>query len=315
MISERLPFAHRYELTGSYATISKRAEFIFLGDFNDMIDGMNVKIPAKFTGLEITRFYGFGNETVRDESLVEAEYYNVNQRYFNAGFYLKIPVQKDLTVHTGILFELANVLQQEDHLVNELQPYGLGTLDFLALSTLFRYDNRDDKEIPYTGYYFDAYAEIYPPTLNNKDFFGKITLDGRTYLTSKNFTDLTLALRAYSEIAWGDYPFYKGASIGGKKTLRGFTRDRYVGDFAVLGSAELRYYLTKVYFLIPFQFGINLFTDTGRVFYADEESFKWHTSFGGGFWFSINERAINFSLNIAKSPETLRFYISAGQMF
>jgi hypothetical protein len=100
----------------------------------------------------------------------------------------------------------------------------------------------------------------------------------------------------------------------GKKNFRDL-HARYVGDFAVLGSAELRYYLTKVYFLIPFQLGINLFTDTGRVFYADEESFKWHTSFGGGFWFSINERAINFSLNIAKSPETLRFYISAGQMF
>jgi hypothetical protein len=52
----KIPFAHRYELTGSYATISKRAEFIFLGDFNDMIDGMNVKIPTKFTGLEITDF-------------------------------------------------------------------------------------------------------------------------------------------------------------------------------------------------------------------------------------------------------------------
>jgi hypothetical protein len=311
----KLPFAHRFDLTGSYATISKRAEFIFLGDFNDMIDGMNVKIPAKFTGLEITRFYGFGNETVRDESLVEEDYYNVNQRYISAGFYLKIPVKKELTIHSGILFELADVLEKENTLAYELQPYGLGTLDFFALSALLRYDNRDDKEIPFTGYYFDTFAEVYPPTLNNKDFFGKITFDGRTYLTPKYLPDLTLALRAYSEIAWGDYPFYKGASIGGKKTLRGFTRDRYVGDYAVLGSAELRYYLTKVYFLIPFQFGINLFTDTGRVFYADEESFKWHTSFGGGFWFSINDRAINFSLNIAKSPETLRFYISAGQMF
>ncbi|MBK9099230.1 MAG: BamA/TamA family outer membrane protein [bacterium] len=311
----KLPFAHRYELTGSYAAISKRAEFIFLGDFNDMFDGLNVKIPAKFTGLEITRFYGFGNETVRNDSLVKAEYYNVNQRYFSAGFYLKIPVLKDLTVHTGLLFELSTVLRQEDHLINELQPYGLGTLDFFAVSTLLRYDNRDDKELPFTGYYFDIYGDIYPPTFNNKDFFGKITLDGRTYLTPKYFNDLTLALRAYSEIVWGDYPFYKGASVGGKKTLRGFSRDRYVGDFAVLGSAELRYYLTKVYFLIPFQLGINLFTDTGRVFYDDEKSFKWHTSFGGGFWFSINDRAINFSLNIAKSPETLRFYITAGQMF
>jgi hypothetical protein len=311
----KLPFAHRYDLSGSYATISKRAEFFFLGEFNDIINGMNVKIPAIFTGLEITRFYGFGNETVRNDSLVNENYYNVNQRYFNAGFYLKIPVHKDLEFHTGILFELASVLRQENHLVYELQPYGIGTLDFFEISTLLNYDSRDNIELPLTGYYFDIAGDIYPPTLNNKDFFGKVTLDGRTYLSTHYVTDVTLALRAYSEIACGDYPFYKGASIGGKKTLRGFSRDRYVGDYAVLGSAEIRYYLAKVFFLIPFKLGMNLFTDTGRVFYRGEDSSRWHTSFGGGFWFSINDKKINFSINYAKSPETFRFYLSMGQMF
>ncbi|MGB5288150.1 MAG: BamA/TamA family outer membrane protein [Ignavibacteriaceae bacterium] len=311
----KTPYAHRFDLTGSYATLSKRSEFIFLGDFNDLIDGMNVKVPARFTGLQITRFYGFGNESVRNDSLVRENFYNVNQEYFGAGFLLKIPLYEDIEFHTGLLLELSRVLRQENRLVNELEPYGLGTLDFFALSTSLKFDNRDDKEMPFTGYYFDIYSDIYPPTLNNKDFFGNVSLDGRTYFSGKYLTNYTLALRAYSEFAWGNYPFYKGASLGGKKTLRGFTRDRYVGDVALLGSIELRYYLAKVYFLIPFKLGMNLFTDTGRVFYEGEESSRWHTSFGGGFWFSINERAINFSLNLAKSPETLRFYLSIGQMF
>ncbi|MBT8383859.1 MAG: BamA/TamA family outer membrane protein, partial [Ignavibacteria bacterium] len=309
------PYSTRLDLSGSYATISQRAEFEFLGDFNNLIGGMNVKVPAKFTGLEITRFYGIGNETVRDDSLLEANYYNVNQQNFNTGFYLKIPVLENVDVYTGLLLEFISVLQQENKLVNELQPYGLGFLDFFALSTSLRFDNRDDKELPFEGYYFDLYADVYPQTLNNKDFFGKIILDGRTYFSSHYITDFTLALRAYSEIAWGEYPFYKGASIGGKKTLRGFARDRYIGDYALMGSAELRYYLAKIYLLIPSKLGMNLFTDTGRVFLSGESSNRWHTSFGGGFWVSIHERAINFSLNFAKSPETFRFYLSIGQMF
>ena len=309
------PYSSRLDLSGSYATVSQRAEFEFLGEFNNLTGGMNVQVPAKFTGLEITRFYGIGNETVRDDSLLEANYYNVNQQYLNAGFYLKIPVFKNLDLHTGLLLEFISVLKQENKLVNELQPYGLGFLDFFALSTSLRFDNRDDKELPFEGYYLDLYADVYPQTLNNKDFFGKIILDGRTYFSSYFITDFTLALRAYSEIAWGGYPFYKGASIGGKKTLRGFPRDRFIGDYALMGSAELRYYLGKIYLLIPFKLGMNLFTDTGRVILRGESSNKWHTSFGGGFWVSIHEKAINFSLNIAKSVETFRFYISVGQMF
>jgi len=309
------PYSVRLDLSGSYATISQRAEFEFLGDFNNLIGGMNVKVPARFTGLEITRFYGIGNETVRDDSLLKANYYNVNQQYLNAGFYLKIPVIKNVDFHAGLLLEFISVLKQENKLVNELQPYGLGFLDFFALSTSLRFDNRDDNELPYEGYFLDFYADVYPQTLNNKDFFGKIVLDGRTYLSSHFITDFTIALRAYSEMAWGEYPFYKGASIGGKKTLRGFPRDRFIGDYALLGSAELRYYLGKIYFLIPFKLGMNLFTDTGRVFLTGETSTIWHSAFGGGFWVSIHERAINFSLNFAKSAETFRFYLNIGQMF
>jgi hypothetical protein len=309
------PYAHRLYISGSYATISQRAEFEFLGDFYNMFAGMNVRIPAKFTGLEITRFYGFGNESVRNDSLLEANYYNVNQQYLGGGFYVEVPIIKNIELHAGLLLEFISVLKQENKLANELQPYGLGFLDFFALSTSLLFDSRDDKELPFEGIYFDIYGDIYPQTFNNKDFFGKIVLDGRTYYSSNLITDYTLALRAYSEIAWGDYPFYKGASIGGKKTLRGFSRDRFIGDYALMGSAELRYYLTDVNFLVPFKLGMNLFTDAGRVFLNGESSSKWHSAFGGGFWISIYERAINFSLNFAKSPETFRFYLSVGQMF
>ena len=276
---------------------------------------MNVKIPATFTGLEITRFYGFGNETVRNDSLVEADFYNVSQRYAGAGFYFNIPIVKHLDINAGLLFEYSNVKEQPTTLLGQLKPYGLGILDFLAISTSLQYDNRDDMEMPSKGYYLSIYGDVYPTTINNTDFFGKVVVDGRTYLSSYWITDYTLALRAYGEAAWGKYPFYKGASIGGKHTLRGFPRDRFVGDYSILGEVELRFYITKLYILVPFNFGMNLFTDTGRVFLIGESSHKWHTSFGLGIWGSIYNKSINFSLNVARSPETFRVYLSIGQMF
>lgn len=309
------PFSHRYDLSASYSTISERPEVIFTGDFNDFIRGINVKIPVKYTGLEITRFYGFGNQSIRDEKLVEEEYYNVSQKYFGVGSYFEIPVINHLTFQPGFLFEFSHVLKREGKLVTELNPYGLGSHNFFALSVSFLFDNRDDRDFPYNGYYFKLYSNIYPDVLNNKDFFGKLSFDGRSYLSSNYITDFTLALRTYSETAWGYYPFYKGATIGGKKTLRGFPRDRYVGDYSLMGSAELRFYLTKVFFLVPFKLGMNLFSDCGRVFLEGETSNLWHTSYGGGFWFSFNKRMINFSINYAKSPETFRIYLSLGQMF
>ena len=309
------PFAHRFDLSASYSTISERPEVIFKGDFNDMIKGINVKIPVTYTGLEITRFYGFGNETIRDEKLLEEKYYNVSQKYFGTGIYFNIPVVKDLEFQPGLLLEFSHVMKKKERLITELNPYGLGDHDFFALSTLIRFDNRDNEAFPFEGYYFSLNSEIYPDALNNKDFFGKVSFDGRTYLTYHFITDYTLALRTYSEAAWGDYPFYKGASIGGKKTLRGFSRDRFVGNYSLMGSAELRYFLADISFLVPFKLGMNLFSDCGRVFLENKSSDMWHSSYGGGFWFSINKRLVNFSINYAKSPETFRIYLSLGQMF
>ncbi len=309
------PFAHRFNLSGSYATKSQRAEFEFLGEFNDMIEGANVKIPAKYTGLEITKFFGLGNETERDDSLFEADYYNVHQRYLGTGFNVKIPTEMNMELSLGLLLELSNILKEDDRLVTEIEPYGIGELDFLAVSASINFDNRDNIEMPFTGHYLNLYSDFYTKTFNNENFFGKLIFDARTYITNELITRTTLALRAYSEMVWGKYPFYKGASIGGSNTLRGFSRDRFVGDHAVLGSAELRFFLADINLLIPFKFGMNLFSDAGRVFYEDEVSKQWHTSFGGGFWFSVYKRTLNLSVNVAKSPEDIRVYVNLGQMF
>jgi outer membrane protein assembly factor BamA len=309
------PYGHRFDLSGSYATRSNRAEFEFLGDFNDMFEGINVKIPIRYTGLEITKFFGFGNETANDDSLLEAGYYDVNQKYYGAGFNIKIPTESDIELRVGLQLEFSDILKQDERLLTTLNPYGTGELDFITLSGSIRFDDRDHTEMPSEGYYFCLYGDFYPKSISNEQNFGKAVFDGRTYLSDEFITPFTLALRTYGEMVWGAYPFYKGASIGGSNSLRGFYRERFVGDKAIMGSAELRYFLADVFILIPFKMGMNLFTDAGRVFYENEDSKKWHSSFGGGLWFSVYEKTLNLSVNIAKSPEDLRLYINLGQMF
>ena len=150
-----------------------------------MFEGLNVQIPVRYTGLEITRFFGFGNESVRNDSLLEADYYNINQKYFGAGFNVKIPTEIDLELRIGLNLELSDILKPDDRLITTLNPYGTGSFDFITLSSSIRFDNRDNIEMPSEGNYLCIYGDFYPKSINNNQYFGKVVIDCRTFLSDE----------------------------------------------------------------------------------------------------------------------------------
>jgi hypothetical protein len=58
----------------------------------------------------------------------------------------------------------------------------------------------------------------------------------------------------------------------------------------VYGSADLRIPLSRLKLIIPGQQGIFGFVDGGRVYLEGESSDEWHSSFGGGIWFTFLTR-------------------------
>ena len=70
-------------------------------------------------------------------------------------------------------------------------------------------------------------------------------------------------LRVSGKKVWGTFPFHESAFIGGASTLRGWPKQRFAGDAALYGNAELRLFLTKFFLVLPGDFGVFGLADPG----------------------------------------------------
>ncbi len=129
-------------------------------------------------------------------------------------------------------------------------------------------------------------------------------------------TNPTLALRAAAKKVWGRVPYHEAAYIGGGGTLRGFDRQRFAGDAALYGNAELRFDLGTFKFLtLPTDFGVFGLADAGRVYVNGSSPGGWHTAGGGGVWFGPVSRTSTVSFAVARSTEQTSVYLGIGVMF
>ena len=86
--------------------------------------------------------------------------------------------------------------------------------------------------------------------------FGEVHGEAATYLTPETTFGPTLALRAGGKKVWGRFPFFESAFIGGAATVRGLREQRYAGDAALYGNAELRVRLGRFFVALPGDFGV-----------------------------------------------------------
>jgi hemolysin activation/secretion protein len=118
-----------------------------------------------------------------------------------------------------------------------------------------------------------------------------------------------VALRAGGQMLWGGFPVHESAFLGGRTSLRGYETDRFAGDASLFGSTELHLPITTLTLLVRGELGVFGLADAGRVFVDGESPGGWHTSIGGGTWFSTLGHTL--SLAYAKG-ETGRLYLRLG---
>jgi hemolysin activation/secretion protein len=114
---------------------------------------------------------------------------------------------------------------------------------------------------------------------------------------------------------WGDYPFHEAAFLGGARTVRGFTQQRFAGDASLYGNLELRLALTRFFLVVPGKVGVFGLSDAGRVYLASAPSDRWHTAAGGGVWAWFVYPANVLTLAVARSAERTTVNFKAGFAF
>jgi outer membrane translocation and assembly module TamA len=179
-----------------------------------------------------------------------------------------------------------------------------------GVRALLELERTDGKGAPRRGYRFRAEASGYPVAWDVGDAFGRAAAQVSGYVPL--IGELHLATRLGGMGVFGAAPIFESAFIGGRHSLRGFRSDRFAGDAAVYGGAELRLPLGTLPLLVNGEVGVFGLADAARVWHDGDSPGGWHTGVGGGAWFGVFGRAVSAAY---AHGERGRFYVWAGLPF
>ncbi len=264
-------------------------------------------LHLRASGIDVVRFYGFGNETPDTGSTA---FHKVPQEQYLIAPTVTWSVSATTHASLGIVLKDAESEPDSTRLVGVLRPYGIGSFWQAGATGGIRVDTRDRPAWASRGVLFEIRGSAYPAGLDVKSAFGDVAGQAATYLTVPHGP--TLALQVAGSRVFGTYPFHEAAFVGGASTVRGLAEHRLAGDAALVGNVELRASVARFYALLPIEVGVFGLADAGRVFLSGETSDVWHGAAGGGLWFAFLNRTNTFTVAAAHSAERTGIYVRAG---
>ncbi len=313
------PFSSKHTFRAGFAFKAKAFRLDYQGEFRRENSAAYTSISALASGIEIFRFYGFGNETTSKE---DDDFYKVQQRQYSFDLSFNLPLAGPLSFSVGPMVKYSNTNLNQNNLISAMRPYGAEHFGQIGVHGRLVYDTRNRISAPSHGALIFLEGKYFPALWDVKSGFGYLHIESSTYLTASSISlQPTVAIRMGGERVFGEYPFHEAAFIGGGglthsgSTVRGFYAQRFAGDSAIYGNAELRLRLSDIYFFLPGEMGLFVLGDVGRVYFGGENSKKWHRAIGGGIWLSLLDRKNTLSIALAKSDERLGLYVSGGFSF
>ena len=302
------PYRSKLALRAGYATGAKAFRAEFQGDFRRVNSRVRTGLFLRASGVEVVRFFGFGNETPR---LDDDAFYRVKQQQYVVAPSVSFPVGSRGALTLGPTLKYVHTDRDSTRFITQFAPYGVSSFGMVGGAAELEWDARD-APVARRGVRVLAGGTVYPGVWDVADAFGEVHGEVATYLTAPTTFGPTLALRAGGKQVWGTYPYFESAFIGGAGTVRGLREQRYAGDAAAYGNAELRVRLGRFFVVLPGDFGVFGIADAGRVWLEGESSDSWHSGFGGGLWFAFLDPANTVALSLVRGDNRTAFYLRAG---
>ena len=261
--------------------------------------GLSLDVSA--TQFETFRFFGYGND-VDATSDVSARVYRDQVTIRPAVF----RETEGSYVGIGPIVRYGKPNYEEGSPLDVQRPLGVDAFAQAGAAAELRLSRGYHLGGDAHGYSLELGGTAYPALLDVTEAFGGVRGVARAWIPiGRPF----LALRAGGQKMWGGVPVHEAAFLGGRTSLRGFETNRFAGDAAVFGTTELHVPLGTVELLMRGDVGIFGLADAGRVFVGDTSPDGFHTSYGGGIWFS----SLGQMLSLAYATgETGRLYLRLG---
>ena len=308
----QLPYSSHVVVRAGYATAAATYRAELTGEFRGIVPPVIVTLRLRASGIDVLRFYGFGNETPTTGA---TDFYKVKQQQYLVAPALRFALSRSADFSVGPVYKFAHTKLEPGTFIDAARPYGVADYGQIGGTADFRADTRDVPRAASRGIEFHFGGSVYPKALDVGAAFGEGHAEAATYLTARMPLQPTLAVRVAGKKVWGTYPLHEAAYVGGATTVRGFVEHRFAGDASVYGNVELRFSVAKFFFLVPTEVGLFGLGDAGRVFLSGETSDRWHAGAGGGLWLAFLNRANTVSVAAAHSVEGTRVYVRAGFPF
>lgn len=314
------PYTQKHILKANYFFATNGFELTYNALFPKSLGKWDLDLETRFTSPNFTiNYFGPGNETVNNDEIYGMDYNRVRIRMlklmpsikkvglYGSSFYLQTTFEKISVENT------ANRFISTPGAVN---PDVFESQQFAGAIVKYSFENYDIPALPTMGMGFSIAGSWkmnindtkrnFPELESKLNFNHKIDANGK----------VVLATILKSKIVFNNnYEFYQGATLGGDYDLRGFRNERFLGKQSFYQSSDLRWNIGKIKkSIIPMSYGILGGFDYGRVWETDEDSSKWHQSFGGGLWLS-GLNVITARLTWFKSMEEEEARISFGLGF
>jgi hypothetical protein len=242
---------------------------------------------ARMSQLEIINFFGFGNNTPGILPGFPTPIYQARDRQWLVQPALGLALGRRTDVSLGPVAQYTVTDSTPDRILSLLNPYGTGRFGEAGLRLNLHHDSRDVLRDPRRGLLLDVTGSFYPAVWDVASQFGSVSAGALAYLTFTDTIHPVLLLRGGGKKVYGKYPYFEAAFVGGRSMLRSLDAQRYAGDAAMYGSAELRLPLKKFAFIVPWDVGIFGVVDAGRVYYQGDSPGGWHETAGVGFWIGV----------------------------
>ncbi len=244
------------------------------------------------------------------------------------GSYLFRQLRSDLALSAGHSLVFDNLQDvTPGAIISDLDD---GSVRLSFLSSVIKYDKRDDPLLPQSGYTLTVEPKVAFEGLGSQANFASLIAKSTAIVplggVSSRYS-LGLGLSGGLAQPWGDtdqIPITQRFYLGGRTTVRGF-RENSLGprgaDGAVIGGDSMIASKTQLQYLAAEALSTHIFFDAGNVFlrHDDFELADLRTSIGVGFQYLSPIGPIGFDvgrpLDERSGEPSVRIHFSVGSMF
>jgi hypothetical protein len=293
------PYRSMVRVEGEYATAVGGFAVGLATDNRFEGSRWHILSESEATQLEVGHFRGFGNDLPN----LQGVFYDVRQHQFSVNPALGFALSPRSDISLGPIVRYTRTDSLANRFVSEEAPLGFPRFGQVGLQFGLTHDIRDSHSWPTSGTRAEMTARYFPALWDVESPYGTVEAVASTYYQLRMPKDPVLAMRVGGHRAFGDFPYFDAASLGGSKSLRHARRQRYAGDASLYGNLELRVPLAKFGFILPLDVGMFGYGDVGRVWLDGRSPGPWHSSAGGGLWLGVLNPSTSLTVTMTNSRE------------